>query len=140
MFESLKFISIVTSIVWLAPFYFLYYGDNGTQSPFGIFGWLLIIAVTFLVIVIMSIMDDLDGPFDGQWKVDISSWKKLIDEIDEIKTKIRSLPEETTKPEIMEKSEQTIRNFFEIIIDFFACLFARVNCFLSFSSLRKNSH
>ncbi len=80
-FESLKFISIVTSIVWLAPFYFLDYTDYLTKPIFnmqlGIFGWLLVIAVTFLVIIIMSIMDDLNTPFDGYWIVDGESWKKL---------------------------------------------------------------
>jgi hypothetical protein len=63
--------------VWLVPFYFLYY----PESSLGIFGWLLVIAVTFLVIMILTIIDDLDNPFDGNWMVNINSWKKIIVDI-----------------------------------------------------------
>jgi hypothetical protein len=136
-FDSLKLISMITSIVWLAPFYFLYYEDKaGNQLQLGIFGWLLIIAVTFLVIVIMSIMDDLDGPFDGIWQVDIESWaniEKLLG------IEIRSLQEEKRPPEIQFKSERVTRGLFSTIITIMSYLFALSNRYLFSSSSRKKS-
>jgi len=85
LYESLKLLAIITSIVWLVPFYFLYYTDNfGGNLSLGIFGWLLVVAVTFLVIMILTVIDDLDNPFDGYWTVNINSWKKLIVDIDEM--------------------------------------------------------
>ncbi|HLP81679.1 MAG TPA: DUF4239 domain-containing protein [Nitrosomonas sp.] len=85
LYESLRLLSIITSIIWLIPFYYLYYTDNaGGNLPLGLFGWLLVIAVTFLVIIILTIIDDLDNPFDGYWKINISSWEKLIRDIDEM--------------------------------------------------------
>jgi len=84
-FDSLKFISMVTSIVWLTPFYFLDYTDYLSETiihmQMGIFGWFLVIAVTYLVVIIMSIMDDLNTPFDGYWIVDAKSWEKLANRI-----------------------------------------------------------
>jgi hypothetical protein len=86
LFESLNFIAVITSIVWLVPLYFLYFQDNkGNDLQLGIFGWLLVVAVTFLVIIILTIIEDLDNPFDGYWRVNISSWKNLVSDIgDEI--------------------------------------------------------
>ncbi len=83
LFESLNFIAIVTSIIWLVPLYFLYFQNQqtGTELDLGVFGWLLIIAVTFLVIIILSIIDDLDKPFDGYWTVNKNSWKELAKDI-----------------------------------------------------------
>ena len=85
LYESLRLLSIITSIVWLIPFYYLYYTDNsGGDLSLGIFGWILVVAVTFLVIIILTIIDDLDNPFDGYWTINISSWDKLIVDIEEM--------------------------------------------------------
>lgn len=136
-FESLQFISVVTSIVWLAPFYFLYYlDDSGNQLPFGIFGWLLIIAVTFLVIVVLSIIDDLDTPFDGYWIVDIESWKNLVADLD---SKITLLQEENYPSEIKIKPEQTIIGMLSVTIDIIASIVTLTNQFLSLFSPCKKS-
>jgi hypothetical protein len=79
LFQSLNLIAVVTSILWLVPFYFLHFtNDRGDELHLGIFGWLLVIFVTFLIIIILSIIDDLDKPFDGFWMVNITSWKDLI--------------------------------------------------------------
>lgn len=80
LYESLKFLAIITSIVWLIPFYFLYYPD----SSLGIFGWVLVIAVTYIVIMILTIIDDLDNPFEGLWTININSWTKLTLDIEEM--------------------------------------------------------
>ncbi len=83
LFESLNFIAVVTSILWLVPFYFLYFQNplTGEELHLGFFGWLLVICVTFLIIIILSIIDDLDQPFDGHWMVDIKSWEDLVVDI-----------------------------------------------------------
>jgi len=84
LFQSLKFLAVVTSIVWLVPFYFLYFQDPKTFNyiKLGLFGWILVVSVTFLVIVILTIIDDLDNPFDGFWMVNIDSWKDLVIDIE----------------------------------------------------------
>lgn len=89
LFQTLKFIAVVTSILWLVPFYFLHFQDpvSGNELQLGLFGWLLVIFVTFLIIVILSIIDDLDEPFDGSWMVNIASWTDLVEDI---KTEYRS--------------------------------------------------
>jgi hypothetical protein len=82
LFQTLKFIAVVTSILWLVPFYFLHFQDSaGNELQLGVFGWLLVIFVTFLIIVILSIIDDLDEPFDGSWMVNIGSWTELVEDI-----------------------------------------------------------
>jgi hypothetical protein len=82
LFESLNLIAVVTSILWLVPFYFLHFqGPQGQDLQLGIFGWLLVIFVTFLIIMILSIIDDLDKPFDGYWMVNIKSWEDLVGDI-----------------------------------------------------------
>jgi hypothetical protein len=106
LYESLRYLAIITSIVWLVPFYFLYYQtDAGVNLPLGIFGWLLIIVVTFLVVMILTIIDDLDNPFDGLWKINIDSWDKLITDIEGMlnkksqKNSTSKLPELQVTPE-----------------------------------------
>lgn len=83
LFESLNLIAVTTSIVWLVPFYFLYFQNEqtGEALSLGVFGWLLVISVTFLVIIILSIIDDLDKPFDGFWRVNVDAWNELIEDI-----------------------------------------------------------
>jgi hypothetical protein len=83
LFESLNLIAVVTSILWLVPFYFLYFQNpiTGEELHLGFFGWLLVIFVTFLIIMILSIIEDLDKPFDGYWMVNIKSWEDLVVDI-----------------------------------------------------------
>ena len=80
LFQSLRFLALVTSIVWLVPFYFLYFQDQTSHEylRLGLFGWFLVISVTFLVIIILTIIDDLDKPFDGFWMVNKESWVNLV--------------------------------------------------------------
>lgn len=82
LFQTLKFIAVVTSILWLVPFYFLHFQDPaGNELQLGFFGKSLVVFVTFLIIVILSIIDDLDEPFDGSWMVNIRSWTELVEDI-----------------------------------------------------------
>ena len=67
LFESLRLVAIVTSVIWLIPFYFL---------PFesGILGSFLKLIITFLIIFVLTVINDLDDPFTGYWKVSTASW------------------------------------------------------------------
>lgn len=73
LFASLKFILIITSVVWIMPFYVISY--------VGVFAYLLVFILTFLVIFILTVIDDLDDPFNGTWSIFIDSWKELSVEI-----------------------------------------------------------
>jgi hypothetical protein len=73
LFQSLKLVAIVTSIIWLIPFYFL-------SLELGVLGNLFKFVVTFLIIFILTIIDDLDEPFKGFWKVNIENWKEILKE------------------------------------------------------------
>jgi hypothetical protein len=71
LFQSLRTIALITSVIWLVPFYFLDF-----QS--GIFGSLLKLAVTFLIIFVLAIISDLDDPFSGTWSVNTSVWDEVL--------------------------------------------------------------
>ena len=82
LFQSLRLVAVVTSVIWLIPFYFLDF-----QS--GLYGSILKLAVTFMIIFVLSIIHDLDEPFSGPWKVSMNSWieveKETNDAMDELK-------------------------------------------------------
>ena len=117
-FGSFKSLTLITSIIWLLPFYFLYFQDP-TDSHFlnfGIFGWLLIITLTVIVVISLAIVDDLDRPFDGLWMIDKESWENLVSEINKELSdlKIKKSPSMT---DLHEKSiifNQDYRNYFFI--------------------------
>lgn len=73
LFESLNHIALITSIIFLIPFYFV-----GISSLPFIFDLILIISITFLVIYIYMIIEDFDQPFDGLKKISDESWKNLL--------------------------------------------------------------
>jgi hypothetical protein len=73
LYESLRILAVVTSAVWLIPFYFL-------SFEVGIFGSLLKLGVTVLIILVLSIIDDLDQPFEGFWTVNTSTWEEVLAE------------------------------------------------------------
>lgn len=69
-FQAMKVVAVLTSIVWLIPFYFLPWELSGL-------GGLLKMVVTFLVIFILTIIDDLDDPFAGIWQVSTATWREV---------------------------------------------------------------
>jgi hypothetical protein len=74
LFESLRIVALGTSLIWLVPFYFLDF-----QS--GLFGSFLKLSVTFLIIIVLTVIYDLDDPFGGAWKVSKTPWVDLQSEI-----------------------------------------------------------
>jgi hypothetical protein len=102
LYESLRIVAVVTSAVWLIPFYFLSY-------EVGIFGSLLKLGVTVLIILVLSIIDDLDQPFEGFWKVNTSTWEEVLSETG---SSFYGLVEQAGREQILKK----IRGGGEIII------------------------
>jgi hypothetical protein len=73
LFETLRFVAICTSTLWLIPFYFLYF-------KVGIFGSLLKLGVAALIILVLTIIDDLDNPFGGIWRINVVIWEEVLAE------------------------------------------------------------
>ena len=94
LFESLRLVALITSITFILPFYFA-----GLVSPTGLLDVILIIGVTLLVIFIYMIIEDLDEPFTGTWKVSVESWRRVLAEMDsdERKLELENLATEEPK-------------------------------------------
>ncbi len=74
LFETLRWLAYITSLAWLLPFYYV-------NFELGVPGYILIFVVTFLIIVIITIIEDLDEPYSGVWAIDITSWENLYENI-----------------------------------------------------------
>ncbi len=72
LFEMFRFVALIVSIIFIIPFYVV-----GFTIHTSALDYLLIIAVTFLVIFVYMIIDDFDEPFGGTWKIDDESWRQL---------------------------------------------------------------
>lgn len=77
LFDTLRFVVLVTSIVYVLPFYFV------SVSPFpnGILDDLMIAGVTLLVIFIYLTIEDFDEPFSGTWQISDEPWRRLLGEM-----------------------------------------------------------
>ena len=82
VFSSLRTVALVTSIIFVIPFYFV-----GFAPASSILDTVLILGVTFLVIFIYMIIEDLGEPFGGTWKITDESWHRLLKEMDSIEYK-----------------------------------------------------
>jgi hypothetical protein len=76
LFESLRIVALITTTIFLLPFYFA-----GFTVSSGILDNLLVFFVTLLVLFIYVILEDLDEPFSGIWSVDKDAWERLLKEI-----------------------------------------------------------
>ncbi len=80
LFENLHYGALITSIIFLIPFYFVgptYFARSIGFPYFYLLDTVLVLGVTFLVIYIYMIIEDLDEPFDGVKKISDESWKLL---------------------------------------------------------------
>lgn len=75
LFESLRAISLLTSIIFLIPFYFYF-----NFVP-GLLDFLLVIGVTTTVVFIYVLIEDFDEPFTGTWRISSESWKRIAREM-----------------------------------------------------------
>lgn len=76
LFDVLRTIGLVTSIMFLLPFYYI-----GFTPATGLMENLLIIGVTILVVLIYVILDDLDDPFGGIWRIEPDSWGRVLEDL-----------------------------------------------------------
>ncbi len=91
LFENLRTVALITSIVFLIPFYFAGPTYSSPTMGFPYFYLLdvaLVLGVTFLVIYIYMIIEDLDEPFDGPKSISDESWQFLLEEMKEDQEKV----------------------------------------------------
>lgn len=85
LFENLHTIALITSVIFLIPFYFagpIYFSTSIGLPYFYLLDTALILSVTFLVIYIYMIIEDLDEPFEGVKKITDDSWQLLLREME----------------------------------------------------------
>jgi hypothetical protein len=64
-------LAFVASFLWLTPFFIL--GFTNTLA-----GIVFIGGVSFIVVSILLIVNDLDNPFTGTWCINLDSWNELL--------------------------------------------------------------
>ncbi|MEE4311165.1 MAG: DUF4239 domain-containing protein [candidate division KSB1 bacterium] len=74
--KTVWFLSLLSSIIWLIPFYGLHFENTWV-------GFVLISGVTFIVVSFLAIIRDLDDPFSGTWGICLDSWEELENLYDE---------------------------------------------------------
>ncbi|MEW6405970.1 MAG: hypothetical protein AB1649_29640, partial [Chloroflexota bacterium] len=90
LFESLRLVALITSIIFVLPFYFVAF-----THPFALLDNVLVTVVILLVIFIYMIIEDLDEPFGGLWKISEDSWRRILAEM-----KARSNTDETSNSKV----------------------------------------
>lgn len=73
--DTVKLVAVVSSVVWLLSFFGLVITDPTISI-------VLIGGVSFVILMVLIIILDLDNPFDGTWKVDLDNWQDFRDRID----------------------------------------------------------
>jgi hypothetical protein len=68
-------ISLASSILWLIPFYGLNFINDWVAV-------ILVGGVTIIVVAILVIIKDLDDPFEGTWRINISEWEVIGEKIE----------------------------------------------------------
>jgi len=76
LFETLRNVALITSLMFLAPFYVVGYSEKT-----GVLDNLLILGLTLLVVFMYMIIEDFDEPFGGTWKIDDESWRLVRQEM-----------------------------------------------------------
>jgi hypothetical protein len=76
LFDSLRIVALITSIIFVVPFYFVSFIPGS-----GLLDNLLTIGVTLLVIFIYLLIEDFDEPFGGTWRISDESWKRNLAEM-----------------------------------------------------------
>lgn len=85
LFDTLRPVALIASILFILPFYFV-----GFSGPTGLLDVILIIGITFLVIFIYMIIEDLDEPFAGTWKITDEFWRRVLEQMDSSEEKPES--------------------------------------------------
>jgi len=92
LFESLLIVALIASIIFVLPFYFVSFFPGS-----GLLDNILTFSVTLLTMVIYLIIEDLDEPFGGIFKISDESWQRILKEMDSPQRKLEL--ENLGKPE-----------------------------------------
>jgi hypothetical protein len=68
-------VALVSSIIWLLPFLALIINDDIVFS-------VLVGGAAFVIVMVLTIVKDLDDPFNGVWKVNIDSWHNFLETLE----------------------------------------------------------
>jgi hypothetical protein len=82
-FSSLRIVALITSIIFLLPLYFI-----GFTAQSGFLENFIITWVVLLAILIYLIVEDLDDPFEGAWKINDKTWHRLCLDMDSPRRKL----------------------------------------------------
>lgn len=73
--KTVWLVAIFASVVWLLPFLALQIND----TPVAI---ILTSGVTFVILIVLIIINDFNGPFDGTWKIELENWNEFLESLD----------------------------------------------------------
>jgi hypothetical protein len=63
----MRLVAVVSSFIWLLSFFGLVIQDTLVSIA-------LVGGTTFVIIMVLGIVNDLDNPFDGTWNVNVDDW------------------------------------------------------------------
>ncbi len=70
--QTIWIVAVISSLVWLLPFFGLNIIDPFVSVT-------LIGGVTFVIVIVLIIINDFDSPFDGTWKIGLESWSDFLE-------------------------------------------------------------
>jgi len=96
-FFNLRILVLITSILYVVPLSFV-----GFTSQSAILDNIIVVGVISLVIYVYIIVEDMDKPFDGSWRVNDKAWRDVLSDIEyyerEIKGENDAIKTLTQKP------------------------------------------
>ncbi len=70
--QTVWFVAVISSIVWMIPFL-------GLEIVSLLVTFTLVGGVTFVIVIVLVIIYDLDNPFEGTWKIELESWEGFLE-------------------------------------------------------------
>jgi len=105
LFESLRIVSLLASIIFAIPFYFVEFH----QEAFGFLDSILAFSVVFMIIFILTTIEELDDPFTGNLRININPWINLRNEIAESLREMGILPNaEREREQVISGGNETV--------------------------------
>lgn len=79
LFDTLRLIALITSVIFILPFYFVSFSFTSAN---GLLDNILVVGVTLVVVFLYLIIEDFDAPFTGTYKITDISWYRILEEMD----------------------------------------------------------
>lgn len=99
IFESLRFVAMVISLVFALPFYFV-----RASLQLGFLDTALVSGVYFLVIFLLVTIEDLDEPYFGSFRISKKQWLDLHGEISKSIEKLEPLPDVAEESRLIQEN------------------------------------